>query len=270
MTASLHQHLQQSVITTSLCWQIKTVHGLELGFTEHNENLHLNGIIYHANNSLCCSAIESSRELRDSNIEIEAVIDEYLRIEDITSGHYDNAAIEIFLVNFIQPELGKIVLFCGVISSIKLSNNLFIAKLRSNGDYFNNTVGEIYSPSCRADFCDHRCKLSKELFTLEGTISAVIDEVTFFSNDISKEDGFYNYGQLQMLEGENTGLSLSIKDSSSGTIMLTVPAPHLLNIGDKFAITAGCDKKFETCVTRFNNAINFRGEPNIPGYDGLV
>ncbi|MFU7503175.1 MAG: phage BR0599 family protein [Candidatus Tisiphia sp.] len=29
-------------------------------------------------------------------------------------------------------------------------------------------------------------------------------------------------------------------------------------------LTVGCDKKFITCCNKFNNAINFRGEPLIP------
>ncbi|MBL0317720.1 MAG: DUF2163 domain-containing protein [Alphaproteobacteria bacterium] len=31
-----------------------------------------------------------------------------------------------------------------------------------------------------------------------------------------------------------------------------------------------CDKRFSTCVSYFNNAINFRGEPFIPGQSGLL
>lgn len=29
-----------------------------------------------------------------------------------------------------------------------------------------------------------------------------------------------------------------------------------------------CDKRFSTCVERFNNAVNFRGEPHLPGLMG--
>mgnify|MGYP001126787711 CR=1 FL=1 len=35
-------------------------------------------------------------------------------------------------------------------------------------------------------------------------------------------------------------------------------------------VTAGCDKRFQTCVTRFANAANFRGFPHIPGNDFVV
>jgi uncharacterized phage protein (TIGR02218 family) len=46
--------------------------------------------------------------------------------------------------------------------------------------------------------------------------------------------------------------------------------PEPLAAGDTFTVTAGCDKHFDTCVAKFNNAVNFRGFPHIPGNDFVV
>jgi len=43
-----------------------------------------------------------------------------------------------------------------------------------------------------------------------------------------------------------------------------------LSEGDKYRAVIGCDKRFETCIKKFNNAVNFRGEPHVPGYDELL
>jgi uncharacterized phage protein (TIGR02218 family) len=40
--------------------------------------------------------------------------------------------------------------------------------------------------------------------------------------------------------------------------------------GCRVELRDGCDKRFETCVTRFANAVNFRGEPHLPGNDLLM
>jgi uncharacterized phage protein (TIGR02218 family) len=40
--------------------------------------------------------------------------------------------------------------------------------------------------------------------------------------------------------------------------------------GDLFVVTAGCDKRFETCRMKFANAVNFRGFPHLPGNDFVV
>jgi uncharacterized phage protein (TIGR02218 family) len=45
--------------------------------------------------------------------------------------------------------------------------------------------------------------------------------------------------------------------------------PFEVQVGDKLSIYAGCDKRRETCFTKFNNVINFRGEPDLPGLDAI-
>jgi uncharacterized phage protein (TIGR02218 family) len=37
--------------------------------------------------------------------------------------------------------------------------------------------------------------------------------------------------------------------------------------GDPFTVTAGCDKLFGTFVAKFENGVNFRGFPHMPGND---
>jgi uncharacterized phage protein (TIGR02218 family) len=41
--------------------------------------------------------------------------------------------------------------------------------------------------------------------------------------------------------------------------------PEPIAVGDTFTVTAGCDKRFATCRDRFDNVLNFRGYPHIPG-----
>ena len=40
--------------------------------------------------------------------------------------------------------------------------------------------------------------------------------------------------------------------------------------GTLIELIEGCDKRFETCRDRFANALNFRGEPHLPGIDLLT
>ena len=40
--------------------------------------------------------------------------------------------------------------------------------------------------------------------------------------------------------------------------------------GDDFTIRAGCDKRIETCGSKFANVVNFRGFPHIPGQDTVI
>ena len=41
-------------------------------------------------------------------------------------------------------------------------------------------------------------------------------------------------------------------------------------LGALIELIEGCDKSLATCAARFGNAINFRGEPYLPGIDLLT
>ena len=51
------------------------------------------------------------------------------------------------------------------------------------------------------------------------------------------------------------------------TLELWQPAHHAIGGGDSFTVTAGCDKLFATYREEFDNAVNFRGFPHMPGND---
>jgi uncharacterized phage protein (TIGR02218 family) len=46
--------------------------------------------------------------------------------------------------------------------------------------------------------------------------------------------------------------------------------PFAIAIGDLFAVTMGCDRRLATCKARFDNVVNFRGEPYLPGTDEVL
>lgn len=56
---------------------------------------------------------------------------------------------------------------------------------------------------------------------------------------------------------------------AQGMIELWFPAPFKIQVGDEFKASEGCDKTFTTCKEKFNNYINFRGFPHIPGKDEI-
>lgn len=83
--------------------------------------------------------------------------------------------------------------------------------------------------------------------------------------------GYWDYGKITMTSGASAGLSMEIKAYSPGTITLQLQLPRGVEAGDEYEIQVGCGKRFlEDCVQRFNNGINFRGEPHLPGIDQVL
>ena len=75
---------------------------------------------------------------------------------------------------------------------------------------------------------------------------------------------------IKFITGQNKDLSLEIKEIHENIISLMLEFPYQINVGDEFIITPGCDKQFSTCCERYNNAVNFRGEPTLPGMDEIL
>jgi hypothetical protein len=51
---------------------------------------------------------------------------------------------------------------------------------------------------------------------------------------------------------------------------LFLDMPFDIQVGDTFNVYAGCDKRLTTCINKFVNAVNFRGEPYVPGQDAFL
>ena len=81
-------------------------------------------------------------------------------------------------------------------------------------------------------------------------------------------------GLVEWAAPRDHGSEIEIADHivSNGTASLHLwkPLPQLPLAGDEVELTAGCDKSFATCRTRFANSANFRGFPHIPGNDAAL
>ena len=63
---------------------------------------------------------------------------------------------------------------------------------------------------------------------------------------------------------------MEVKEFKNGRVVLSLPMNTSIEPGDQFEIIAGCDKTKTSCKNKFNNLINFRGFPDIPGSDKML
>lgn len=83
--------------------------------------------------------------------------------------------------------------------------------------------------------------------------------------------GYFDFGVITMTSGVNSGLSMEVKSYVPGQVTLLLPFGFgPCSIGDSYTMHAGCDKLPATCKDRFNNLVNYRGFPFLPGNDALV
>jgi len=108
--------------------------------------------------------------------------------------------------------------------------------------------------------------------TLTGTLTGVTDNSNFADTSRTEADDFWTFGLLTFTSGNNIGIGIEIKDYtlSTGALELYAAMPFTVASGDTYEVEAGCDKRLTTCITKFDNVKNFRGEPYIPGQDHIL
>lgn len=271
ISSSLQAHLEGEVTSLATCWKISRRDGTVLGFTDHDETLTVEGVSYHAETGFTPSAHASSADLQVDNQEVEGVLEAgFLTEEDILAGRYDFAEVEVFQVNYQDLTQGRLIIRTGTLGEIRLHGSRFIAEMRGMSQPLAQMLGQLFSPGCRASFGDMRCKKDLAAYTVEAVVSAVTSRRVFEAEGLGEANGYFDFGKVTFTSGANEGLSMEVKEYTLGKVTLALPMPYTISPADAFSVSAGCDKSFATCVGRFANALNFRGEPHVPGLDKML
>jgi uncharacterized phage protein (TIGR02218 family) len=263
--------------STNLChiFTVTRRDGTIKRFTDLNTDLVFSGNTYLSTDSLSVSAITSSTNngIQSTNCGVIFSSSGISEI-DVVRGLYDNTIVELAIVDYTDTSLGKIVLLTGTLSVINIGNKkqgqFEINGMLSRGD---RRIGEYYSAQCRADLGDARCGISLAAFTDTGSVSFVTSP-SVFRIDLAGNpaNNYYDFGVITFTSGLNSGLSMEVQsqyafNATEDALFLPLPMPYTVQVGDTFSIVAGCDKRSITCRTKFNNIVNFRGEPFVPGSD---
>ncbi len=271
-TASLAQHLAGEVTTLATSWKITRRDGVVQGFTDHVRDLEIDGVTYKAASGYTRTAIRSTADLAVDNLDVESVFsDDGITEADLRTGRYDFAEVRMFLVNYEDLGQGILKLRRGWLGEVTIRDGMYEAELRGMTQRLQMTVGEVYAPDCSADLGDGRCGV--DLTTLEenGTVDAVTS-ASAFETTLAQASGWYDGGELTWTNGANAGQTVAVRnwDAGTGALTLFLPALYPIDVGDAFTIRPGCDKTFATCKAKFDNAINFRGFPHVPGSDQVL
>lgn len=273
-TAGFNATLASGTTSFARILTITRTDGVIKRFTDSDRNV-VNGILtYLAEPGFTMSAITTSTENADQGVSIEMAIDDTnITLQDIRDGSYVGATTEIAIVKWDAPSGGKMVLFGGEMKSLTDDDqDNFSFEIRGifSGERFIEV--DIYSPVCRAQLGDSRCRYNIDSLKLTGQVSAVISDFKFTLTSIvngSISKVYWNDGTCQFTSGANNGVAIEVAKRVNNDFTLVLPAPLDIQVGDTVQIWPGCDKTLGSCRDLYNNVINFQGEPFIPSPDGL-
>ncbi|MDQ2067692.1 DUF2163 domain-containing protein [Xinfangfangia sp. CPCC 101601] len=280
---TLLEHLASGATTTCRAWTVLRRDGGLLGFTDHDQDLLIEGVVYKASSGLTARTLQQGTGLAVDNSEALgalseiALSDEVLSEADLAAGRYDAAEVRIFLVNWAETAQ-RAELFRGNVGEVSRSGLSFRAELRGLTEALNQPVGRAYSRDCSAVLGDARCKFdtTQPGYFVERPVEGFDEERRLFRFAAFSgfADRWFDYGRVEVLSGSALGLIGLVKlDQALGSgreIELWHGLRGGVQAGDLLRFTAGCDKRLATCRAKFANLANFRGFPHIPGEDWLT
>lgn len=124
--------------------------------------------------------------------------------------------------------------------------------------------------------------IATKLFEIAGDQTAFITagDIVFVAGS-SANDGRYTVASVSyngITDRTEITVNETIPDATVGGNILAKPAridlfdkmPDDIQIADQYEMSVGCDKSKPICITKFDNLLNMRAEPEIPGGDELL
>jgi uncharacterized phage protein (TIGR02218 family) len=260
------------------CWKIIRADGTTYYFTTHDRPLSIpvanHTETYVPVSSVAPSARQKLAQLQDRNLEVRGVIDaSSISFADLFAGKFRSATVAEFVVDWRYPWAGNFGVTQYVMGQISFNGEYWECQMQGITVRMKQPIGRTYGRICDANFCDARCGLHSSDFLVSYTVASVVtSQTTFTATGTAEANDFFSAGNILWSTGANAGINTDVLSytASGNTFTLTIPATGAIQVGDTFEALAGCDKTYTTCNNRFNNIVNFRGFPFVPGTDRLI
>lgn len=226
------------------------------------------GVTYRPTPGMLPASVTRSLGLDPHSGEVSgALSSEAIDEGDLALGRWDAARVKLIALDWVDVEADPIELISGEIGEVSIKDGGFSAELKGAAAVLERPVCPSTSPQCRAELGDKSCRVdlagrSERAVVIEtGNGELTLDRTI---------DERFLLGRLRYLSGTNCGRSTVVISVSGPTIRIRDLPRGRIEAGSRVELREGCNKRLQTCVERFDNAINFRGEPHLPGTDLLT
>ena len=275
VAAELLEVIQAHASTLATCWKVERTDGVVLGFTSHQKDIELDGVVYTARTGYTPTSVVGNSILSVDNLDLEGILSNGgITDEDVRAGVYDYSKVTIFQIDYLNPGFGINIIRKGIMGEFTLRDGIYITELRGLLQMLARVFIRVVTPDCNAELYDDRCTVDPSAFINSGTIASVITPRSVFSVTLGgtpRSIGYFTDALITFSSGLASGRSFEIDSHTSGDVLkLYLKSPWNLEVGDTFLIQRGCDREFETCKAVFDNVVNFRGFHKVPGQDAVL
>ena len=166
---NLQSHIDSGATTLCHIWTLTRKDGAVFGFTDHDDNLDVDGVNYIARSGMSGGDVDGSLGFSIDNGHVESVLsDARITADDINAGLYERAELSCAVVNW-QDTSQRMTLTRGQLGEMTQKGESFTAEWVGEGTKLNRSQGRVFSRLCDAAFGDMRCGLNTDDFP-SGTV----------------------------------------------------------------------------------------------------
>ena len=145
-------------------WVLTRTNGVIMGFTDHDRDLTVEGVVCRAASGWTAGAVEGDVGLAAGSAVVAGVLDDVaISDSDVEAGLYDRAKIELWRVDWERPDL-KVRLWTGRLAKIRREGESFTAELEGPLAALERAVGRTCGRDCDATLGDARCRVDRDAF----------------------------------------------------------------------------------------------------------
>jgi uncharacterized phage protein (TIGR02218 family) len=260
--------LDGALTSAALCWRLERMDGAGIALTSHDAVLESEDVTYDPAPGIVPASVTRSLGLDAHSGEVAGALStDALDEGDLAIGRWNGAQVRLTVVDWQDPELDPVPLIAGELGSVSIDGDSFSAELVGAAAKLDQPVCPATSAECRAQLGDKQCRVDLAGRTIRASVIASSQGVLTLDTDV---DDRFVLGRLRYMSGANCGLTSVILTAEGSTVQVRDLPRAAVETGCVVELREGCDKRFETCVSRFANAVNFRGEPHLPGSDLLT
>jgi uncharacterized phage protein (TIGR02218 family) len=183
------------------------------------------------------------------------------------NGGFDGATMKIdrcYMATYGDTSAGIVNIFTGMVIDVAPSRTEIVLQVGSNLQLLNIAMPRnVFSPGCSHSVYDTGCGAIKASFGAAGSATSG-STISVINCGLTQASGWFDNGTITFGSGANAGVQRTIKSYTTGVITLALPLAVAPTIGDTFTAYAGCDKSKDTCISKFNRLVSFRGFPYVP------
>lgn len=280
--------LLQSNTRAMFIW-VQRSDGQQYGFTscDVQQVIPINGQDILFSEGMDLSIVEQGLDLNVNNGEVQFLPNDIISVSDLLTGVWNNFRYIAFEADWVDPQDIDII-SVGMSGEVKIADGKYTAETRGLKQPLRNPQGFSTQATCRARFADYPtptkpnvlCRLDPEDWTVTGSVT--LSPGRRSATDVARTEptDHFGMGVFEFTSGQNTGLMRVVTTYEYSTFYFDRPFDYDIQEGDEYKAIAGCRKRHDRtlanpdgvsdCLDKFDNVLNFQGEPHTPGGDKLT